>query len=41
MGKKIAQKQAELLKAAPGVASLKVDNEILRKAAAYLAKGSR
>jgi transposase len=41
MGKKVTQEQAELSRLRREVASLKVDNEILRKAAAYFAKGSR
>jgi transposase len=40
-GKKVTQEQAELSRLRREVASLKVDNEILRKAAAYFAKGSR
>jgi transposase len=40
-GKKVTQEQAELSRLRQEVASLKVDNEILRKAAAYFAKGSR
>lgn len=41
IGKKVTQEQAELSRLRREVASLKVDNEILRKAAAYFAKGSR
>jgi len=37
----VSEVQAELTRLKREVASLKVDNEILRKAAAYLAKGSR
>ena len=40
-GKKVTSEQAELSRLRQEVASLKVDNEILRKAAAYFAKGSR
>jgi transposase len=40
-GKKDTPEQAELSRLRREVASLKVDNEILRKAAAYFAKGSR
>lgn len=40
-GKKVTQEQAELSSLRREVASMKVDNEILRKAAAYFAKGSR
>jgi transposase len=40
-GKKVTPEQAELSRLRREVASLKVDNEILRKAAAYFAKGSR
>lgn len=41
IGKKVTQEQAELSRLRREVVSLKVDNEILRKAAAYFAKGSR
>ncbi len=41
VGKKVTQEQAELSRLRREVVSLKVDNEILRKAAAYFAKGSR
>lgn len=42
VGKKgVTEVQAELARLRREVASLKVDNEILRKAAAYFAKGSR
>jgi transposase len=37
----VSEVQAELTRLRREVASLKVDNEILRKAAAYFAKGSR
>jgi transposase len=37
----ITEAQAEITRLRREVASLKVDNEILRKAAAYFAKGSR
>jgi transposase len=37
----VSEAQAELTRLRREVASLKVDNEILRKAAAYFAKGSR
>jgi transposase len=37
----VTEEQAELSRLRQEVASLKVDNEILRKAAAYFAKGSR
>jgi transposase len=41
-GKKtVSDVQAEISRLRREVASLKVDNEILRKAAAYFAKGSR
>jgi transposase len=40
-GKKVTPEQAELSRLRQEVASLKIDNEILRKAAAYFAKGSR
>jgi transposase len=40
-GKKVTEEQAELSRLRQEVASLKIDNEILRKAAAYFAKGSR
>jgi transposase len=41
-GKKVVSDvQAEISRLRREVASLKVDNEILRKAAAYFAKGSR
>ena len=41
-GKKgVTEVQAEISRLRREVASLKVDNEILRKAAAYFAKGSR
>jgi transposase len=41
-GKKgVTQVEAEISRLRREVASLKVDNEILRKAAAYFAKGSR
>ncbi len=40
-GKKVTLEQAELSRLRREVASLKVDNEILRKATAYFAKGSR
>lgn len=40
-GKKVTPEQTELSQLRREVASLKVDNEILRKAAAYFAKGSR
>ena len=39
--KKVTEEQAELSRLRQEVASLKIDNEILRKAAAYFAKGSR
>jgi transposase len=39
--RKVTEEQAELSRLRQEVASLKVDNEILRKAAAYFAKGSR
>ena len=42
MGKKgVPEVQAENARLRRELASLKVDNEILRKAAAYFAKGSR
>jgi transposase len=42
VGKKgVTEVQAEIARLRREVASLKVDNEILRKAAAYFAKGSR
>lgn len=41
IGKKVTQEQAELSRLRREVASLRMDNEILRKAAAYFAKGSR
>lgn len=42
VGKKgVTEVQAEVARLRREVASLKVDNEILRKAAAYFAKGSR
>jgi transposase len=41
IGKKVTEEQAELSKLRQEIASLKIDNEILRKAAAYFAKGSR
>ena len=37
----VSEAQAEITRLRREVASLKVDNEILRKAAAYFAKGSR
>ena len=37
----VSETQAEMTRLRREVASLKVDNEILRKAAAYFAKGSR
>ena len=37
----VTEVQAEIARLRREVASLKVDNEILRKAAAYFAKGSR
>ena len=37
----VTEAQAEIARLRREVASLKVDNEILRKAAAYFAKGSR
>ena len=37
----VGETQAEITRLRREVASLKVDNEILRKAAAYFAKGSR
>jgi hypothetical protein len=37
----VSEAQAEIARLRREVASLKVDNEILRKAAAYFAKGSR
>jgi transposase len=37
----VSETQAEIRRLQREVASLKVDNEILRKAAAYFAKGSR
>lgn len=37
----VSETQAEITRLRREVASLKVDNEILRKAAAYFAKGSR
>ena len=37
----VSEAQAEMARLRREVASLKVDNEILRKAAAYFAKGSR
>ena len=40
-GTKVTEEQAELSRLRHEVASLKIDNEILRKAAAYFAKGSR
>ena len=40
-GKKVTEEQAELSRLRQEVASLRIDNEILRKAAAYFAKGSR
>jgi transposase len=40
-GKKVTPEQAELSRLRQENASLKLDNEILRKAAAYFAKGSR
>ena len=40
-GKKVTPEQAELSQLRRENASLKLDNEILRKAAAYFAKGSR
>ncbi len=40
-GKKVTSEQAELSQLRRENASLKLDNEILRKAAAYFAKGSR
>ena len=40
-GKKVTEEQAEISRLRREVASLQVDNEILRKAAAYFAKGSR
>ena len=40
-GKKVTEEQAELSRLHREVVSLKMDNEILRKAAAYFAKGSR
>jgi transposase len=40
-GKKLTEEQAELSRLRREVASLKMDNEILRKATAYFAKGSR
>jgi len=40
-GKKVTDEQAEISRLRREVASLQVDNEILRKAAAYFAKGSR
>ena len=41
-GKKhVTEVQAEISRLRREVASLKIDNEILRKAAAYFAKGSR
>lgn len=39
--KGVTEVQAEISRLRREVASLKVDNEILRKAAAYFAKGSR
>ena len=39
--KKVTEEQVELSRLRQEVASLKIDNEILRKAAAYFAKGSR
>jgi transposase len=39
--KGVTEVQAEIARLRREVASLKVDNEILRKAAAYFAKGSR
>ncbi len=41
LGKKITEEQVELSRLRREVVSLKVDSEILRKAAAYFAKGSR
>lgn len=40
-GQPVSETQAEITRLRREVASLKVDNEILRKAAAYFAKGSR
>ena len=40
-GRPVTEAQAEITRLRREVASLKVDNEILRKAAAYFAKGSR
>jgi transposase len=40
-GKKVTPEQAEFSQLRRENASLKLDNEILRKAAAYFAKGSR
>jgi len=37
----VSEAQAEITRLRREVASLKIDNEILRKAAAYFAKGSR
>ena len=40
-GKAVSAAEAEISRLRREVASLKMDNEILRKAAAYFAKGSR
>lgn len=40
-GRPVSEAQAEITRLRREVASLKVDNEILRKAAAYFARGSR